>query len=350
MKIRTRLIIGPAGDAALSLLWVPFALAAFAVQNSIGATQALMLLAIGMSTAHQPLTLPLVYADSEKFSQRPKLFTWTPFVALAAVVIGLQVSLLAVAVAAGVWNAVHTLQQRYGIARIYGRKSGRSDGRLDRALLWGWLIAVATWSAAAPSTQEAVSRVAIGDRNRAGVEFLTGLRGPAAVIFPFIAVIVAAITVWWVVSERRSGEQNPARWAYVASTGLLFALIVINPIAGFIAYVGSHAVEYIIVVWHHLQRLEPDRRPSPTALAAAVGSRLGRLGFVTLFVACSFAILLMIHRLDANLYTVAFLTVGTLHVFYDGVIWKLRTPDVADGFDLEPGESVAAHSQAPIGV
>ena len=42
----------------------------------------------------------------------------------------------------------------------------------------------------------------------------------------------------------------------------------------------------------------------------------------------------MIARVDASLYTIAFLTVGTLHVFYDGVIWKLRTPDVADGFDL----------------
>jgi hypothetical protein len=49
----------------------------------------------------------------------------------------LELDPVIIAVIAGVWNAGHTLQQRYGITRIYGRKVGQADGTIELAVV-GW--------------------------------------------------------------------------------------------------------------------------------------------------------------------------------------------------------------------
>ena len=41
---------------------------------------------------------------------------------------------------AGLWNAEHTLMQRYGVMRIYGRKAGDDHGRLEKPMLIVWLV------------------------------------------------------------------------------------------------------------------------------------------------------------------------------------------------------------------
>ena len=51
---------------------------------------------------------------------------------LGAIALGLSISFTVVAVAGGLWNMEHTLMQRYGFVRIYGRRTGEDDGRLER--------------------------------------------------------------------------------------------------------------------------------------------------------------------------------------------------------------------------
>ena len=81
---------------------------------------------------HQPLTLPFVYGDGRQFAQRRRLFTWAPVVILGAVIIGVTMNLWIVVPIAAVWNTIHTLQQRYGLSRIYSRKAGYGSALLDR--------------------------------------------------------------------------------------------------------------------------------------------------------------------------------------------------------------------------
>src|SRR5689334_7168275 len=108
---------------------------------------------------HQPLTLGFVYADGRHFAQRRWLFTVAPFVALVVALIAVHWNLwLAVPVAA-VWNTVHTLQQRYGLSRIYSRKAGYGSALLDRAVFYTWMVAALLLVAANPSTTSLLSRV-----------------------------------------------------------------------------------------------------------------------------------------------------------------------------------------------
>ena len=77
-------------------------------------------------------------------------------------------SVALVAVVAGLWNAEHTLMQRYGITRIYGRKAGEDDGRLEKAMLVSWLVLALVWTAADPATPGRIARMPLGEVNRTG--------------------------------------------------------------------------------------------------------------------------------------------------------------------------------------
>ena len=71
--------------------------------------------------------------------------------------LGLNVSLTLVALMAGLWNAEHTLMQRYGVMRIYGRKAGDQHGRLEKPMLIVWLVAGARVHRRASSTSRTSS-------------------------------------------------------------------------------------------------------------------------------------------------------------------------------------------------
>src|SRR5579862_8709608 len=112
-------------DLAMALCWVPFVVAGHVLEPNRALLTALVSGVFLLSFAHQPLTLALVYGDREQFERRRAVFGASPIVFGLAVVVALHVSLLALAIVAGLWNAEHTLMQRYGITRIYGRKAGQ---------------------------------------------------------------------------------------------------------------------------------------------------------------------------------------------------------------------------------
>jgi hypothetical protein len=121
-------------DIALALAWIPFAAVAFALRDG---RQLILLLEVlsAFSFLHQPLTPLLVYGDAEQFGARRRLFVVGPVVLVAAIAVGLSISFTLVAVVGGLWNMEHTLMQRYGFVRIYGRRSGEDDGRLE-LVMW----------------------------------------------------------------------------------------------------------------------------------------------------------------------------------------------------------------------
>ncbi|MGH9102354.1 MAG: hypothetical protein ACRDYD_05140 [Acidimicrobiales bacterium] len=328
-RARASWIQGPIADTAVATCWVPFAVVAHLVE---GRSSLLGLLLQGLllfSFAHQPLTLALVYGSPWRFASHRKLFLWSPPAFLAAVLVGTHVSLALVAVVAGLWNIEHTLMQRYGIMRIYGRKAGDDQGRLERALLIAGLVATVLWIAAQPSSPQMLDRVDLGSVSQTGVALLLRL-APAARILVVPALLVAAglIAAWWRAERRRGPEANRAKHLYVGATLVLMAVMVVDPLAGFVGYVGAHAVEYVTVVNRSL-RIEPER---PGPLGRAVTGRGGRLRFL---VAYGLAVAALVAGLDRLAtpegLTVCLLTLGGLHVFYDAFIWKLRRPAVAAG-------------------
>jgi hypothetical protein len=331
---RVRWIHSAKTDVAVALLWVPFAVLGVALDAARlpGAIRAVLLL----SFIHQPITAALVYGDRDQFMLARRVFTFSPLVFVVAVLTIRHFSFVLLAVIAGLWNAEHTLMQRYGITRIYGRKVADDHGRLEKLMLFSWLALALLWTAADADTPSRAETAGLRGHNREGIDVLTHFRTPALVLIPIVATASLVLVARWVRAERTHGG-NPAKWLYLGSTAALFVTILVNPIAGFMGYVGSHAVEYFVIVGRSVgPRYRPElvaARPSP--IGRLIGSSYGRIKF---FVAYALAMALLVWALDLShnlaLHAAVIFTLGGMHVFYDGFIWKLRRPVVAQSLGI----------------
>jgi uncharacterized membrane protein YidH (DUF202 family) len=332
--VRAKWIYSLPVDVALAFLWVPFALAAHLLESNPHALQRLVGLVFLISFAHQPLTLALVYGDEAQRSARPRLYRWTPFAAAALIFVGLRVSLVAVAVIAGLWNAEHTLMQRYGLTRLYGRKAGDDNGRLEKAMIVSWLAIALLAAGGFLNLPRLADQIGMGATNRRAINALHAIQPVARLLI--VPVLLAAIVAAsrWVRAERALGlAANPAKHVYLAATLGLVLTIVVDPIAGFAGYVASHALEYFVIVHHSVSRRASSGDPSMLARSAATRPRRAALygGYVAAIVALT---AVTWNLWGGKTYSFAVLFFGALHIFYDGFVWKLRKPRLAASLGL----------------
>ena len=334
-RARSSWIRGPWADLAVAWCWIPFAAFAHVLQGRDGNGVAVLFGAVLLfSFTHQPLTLALVYGNRERFRIHRSVFSWSPLVFLMAALVGTRVSFALVAVVAGLWNAEHTLMQRFGVTRIYGRKGGDDHGTLERWMLLSWLALALVWGSADSRTPRLLERAGLGGVNGAGVDLLVRFSTPARLVLGPLTLAVSVLAVRWVGAQRRSwlaGTANPAKWAYVGATAVLFAVMLVDPIAGLIGYVGAHAAEYFVVVHGALPREDPTAGPLGRLVNGEGGGvRWGRCLFFAAYALGTAGLVLGLRQWATPLEgTTVLLTLGGLHVFYDGFIWKLRRPAVA---------------------
>lgn len=337
---RARWIHNPFADLALAFCWAPVALGAHLLEPDPHALRQLVGYVFLLSFFHQPLTLGLVYGDRTQFEARSKLYRWAPFVAVAAIAIGLNVSLAAVAVVAGLWNAEHTLMQRYGLTRIYGRKAGDDHGRLEKMMIVSWLAVAMVWLAAYADLPGLVAHIGMGSTNARGVKILADL-GPLARWLVVPAIAASAVCVWrWVRAERSLGERaNPAKHAYLVATAALVLLVIVDPIAGFAGYVAGHALEYLVIVHRSLKARAATGDTS--AVARATASPVRRAFVYGGYTAALVGFVYVAVRVG-RLYAFAILFFGALHILYDGFVWKLRRPQLAASLGVPSASAAAA--------
>src|SRR4051812_35188188 len=200
---QARWIRSPGVDAALALCWVPFAVVAHALNGSTHSLFLFINATFLLSFYHQPLTLPLVYGDPGEVARHRRIYRWSPVVFAAVIVLGIQVALPVVAIVAGLWNAEHTLMQRFGITRIYGRKTGQSEGTLERWMLVSWLVLAFVWVAADARTEARIDGLPFGQLNADGLHRLADLRPVALMLLLPVVVTVVGLVGMWVRSEVR---------------------------------------------------------------------------------------------------------------------------------------------------
>ncbi len=311
-------------DLVLAFGWVPFASIGWLLRNDVDGVARFVSLTLLISFLHQPLTLALVYGDGRNFALRRRVFTWAPLVLLGAIAAAQHVSLTLLAIVAGLWNIEHTLMQRYGIIRIHGRKAGEEDGRLEKVVLFSWLALTLVWIAADGRTLSHLERAGISGKNRRGVMVLTDLRTVAIWILPIVAVVAIVVTGRWVLAEsRRTLGGSVAKRVYMASTAALFVTIVADPVAGLLGFVGAHAVEYFVIVHRSVHSKYVSAEVDGGAPVGHAFRRLGTIGFFVVYLAGIVGGLAIVDRVTSPAqYTATILTVGGMHVLYDGFIWK----------------------------
>ena len=336
-------MFGAGPDIVVALCWVPVYLAWHVVASgsTTASTQRVqegVAAALLISFLHQPLTFGLVYGDRRQVAMHRRLFVWAPIVAVAIAGLCAWRNVWIVVPVAALWNLQHTVQQRYGVQRIYSGRSGYGSARLDRAIAYLPMTAVLLAVAYAPTTTDLVRRSGIDARNAQGIELLVRLR-PAAGALLLVAVGATAVVMVSVVrQELRAGSRaNPAKWLYQGSSLVLLGSIVVDPVAGFIAYVTAHAIEYAVIVDRTARKrygLATSGEASverPTFLGTVGRRPVGRFAYFGVIVVGALVLYKATHGAWVN--TVVY-TVGALHFTYDAVIWKLRRPATARDFGV----------------
>src|SRR5205085_1741731 len=93
--------------------------------------------------------------------------------------------------------------------------------------------------------------------------------------------------------------------------------------------VGAHAVEYFVIVHRSLESRWADAGTGG-AVGAMVREPGGRNRFLTGYAVAIVAFTGSLLWLgNHRLYMVAVISLGGMHILYDGFIWKLRKPAVA---------------------
>ena len=304
-------------DTAIALAWIPFAAVAFWLRGDGHQLVWFLEALAAFSLVHQPLTLMLVYGDAEQFAMRRRLFVAGPIVLAVAIAIGMTISFTLVAVVGALWNMEHTLMQRYGFVRIYGRRTGEDDGSLERTLFLSWLIVTLLSVAADARTPERIASLPVGQINGSALDVLTSFRPYAMILLIPSAIVAAVFTVRWLTVERtrgRVGTANRAKQRYVVSTALMFAFaVLVDPVAGLAAYGGAHAVEYLFIVDKRVASSRPTLPRAPIFL-----------GYLTVF-----ALLYSLAVRSDDVYLLVVLYIGGLHFLFDSFIWKGRTKSLA---------------------
>ena len=334
-------VFGPGWDVLMSLSWLPIFLAVHTLAADPGPSGTQVLrsglgFAFLLSFMHQPLTFGLVYADASRFRLHWKLFLFGPLIAVAVGTLAAMNGWQIVIPIAAAWNLQHTLQQRYGIERIYSGKSGYGSARLDRAVAYVPMAAVLAVVAADPGTTALIDRTNLDSMNAGAVRLLTSVR-PVASLLAVVAIVATVAVISRVVQqERQAGhEANPAKWLYQVSSLALLVAIVVDPAAGLIAYVSAHALEYGVVVDRTAQRryrVETTAAPSARSLLGHIAGR--SYGRVAYFGAIALLAALTHRFVPGTAYNAVLYSVGALHFTFDAVIWKLRQAPVAKDFSI----------------
>ena len=315
---------GPRHDLAMALLWVPFAGAAYAVRGDPDRLRTLATLTLLFSFAHQPLTLWLVYGDSAQRRSHASLVVWAPVVLVVAIAAGTSVRPEVVALAAGAWNMAHTLRQRYGISKLYGRLSGTDCGG-DNRLLWSWLSLAVLVAFARIDVSATARTLGLDDRITTSFDAVASVHMVIVALLPIALVVAIVITGRSARLELQRSTHSTPRLLYLASTLALLVVLALDPVVGFIAYVGAHAAEYFLVVRWRVGRAA--ERSLPGDRVGALARRVGTGGTFGLYALAVAPLALMVPVLDQNAFAaVILLTIGALHFVFDGVIWRSPRP------------------------
>lgn len=296
------------------------------------------LVALAITYVHRHYTFLLIYGDRATFQTRARAYVWVPLGVLAVVatarfvdvrVLGVQ-PWVAVLFVAGVWNVWHTLQQRYGIGRIYAARAGGTlgtpeHGRRDRLLLFSLAISTAALVIVLrPET------FAFHKRAKQVLDVVGSLLEPpiGPVVVAAAVTATLAIAARWLKAELSSGASPRSlvpRWSFLGSTvALLTVFVVHGPIIGYLCFGTAHAIEYIFFV-HHFSERKYRAIPEPSFTSMIFGAIRRAPLPIAAFVLVFWLVSPYRHE---RLYLAYYTSTSLLHFLFDGWIWKVRKPEV----------------------
>jgi len=321
--------MGPIADLAcvINVFWLVYA-GTFYLSFSGESPQLTVITLHFLILPHRFITLGLVFLDREQFARAPRLFLALPvlFLALAFASRGVSQSIAGVdsfvclAAIDYAWNAYHFSAQHYGMTRIYGKKgAGVNHPRLERWILVCGITYV-------------IMRVT---GSLFGVQALVG-------VLPWVDLLAGAAFLTLILLEVAQGVPSLPKLLYLVSiTGLYGGILVAThflsskAMAAAVAATGFfHAMEYLSIVTFYVK----SKARSGSWGARLLSSAAGRWAVVL----PAYMVLMGVGTAFLNgiqpIWYILFVTpMSFVHYAYDGIIWKLRRPQVASALQVGTG-------------
>jgi len=306
--------------------WIPVFLALVMFEQHIG----LIILFVMMFThVHRHYTFALVYGEKEEFEKRKTAYVLLPILAVIVTLVALYFDKFSILVAISVpWVMYHSVSQKYGIARIYSRKTGYGEAWIEKGLIFSWFVYL--FFGLAEKEKASLLKYPAG---RALMGYIENYLDYFTALSYLFLLVAAFFTLAYIYQEFRNRHQiSIPKNVFVLSTLILYCIFFHSLIVGYIVFGFSHAIEYIAFV-NIFVNSKYKKKPDSTSVLALASKK--QWFYSSLFALAIVALCYLGMKLNMDAFTIYIVGSSFLHFIYDGFIWKIRKPEVGKPLDIK---------------
>lgn len=314
------------GSVYFSFGWIVVFLALLLFQSQIGLIVVIVLL---FNYVHRHLMMALVYGQKEEFEKRKQVYIYLPVIAAVVTAPSLYLKVFPYLLTLSVlWTMYHSVAQKYGFTRIYSRKAEYGKGWVDKGILYLWffylVLAMLLYEQSTLLKYKA-GRVIIGH--------LSPYMDHISTISHVLLAVSIGFTLIYIYEEFKNREKiSILKNIFVISTLGIHAIFFHSLIVGYIVFGFSHAIEYIafvnIFVASKYRKVEDTKK-----LFKKVSNK--QWVYSGIFSAVIVVLSLIGMKIDKNAFLIYIVGSSFLHFIYDGLIWKVRQPEVGKPLNIK---------------
>lgn len=306
--------------------WLVIFFLLLAFSNNYGV---IILIVLLFSYVHRHYTFALVYGEKEEFNRHKFIYIGLPILCLIATVAFVYLDSFKILLTISVlWTIYHTIAQKYGITRIYSRKSDYGEARTELWLIYSWVIFLFFYMI---TTQH--ERLLDYKAAKFLVSYLINYNNILEIIATFALVVSIYFTLRYIYIEYKNRDKiSLPKNLYVLSILLIYATFLHSVVVGYVVMGFSHAIEYIAFVNFFVDKKYKKKSDSKSPLAKASKNLWLYSGVFALAVV---ALALTGRHFDKQALNIYIVGTSFLHFTYDGLIWKVRRPEVGKPLEIK---------------
>jgi len=292
-------------------------------------TGIIIVLVLLINYVHRHYTMALVYGQREEFEKRKQFYIYVPIIAIVVTALSIYFKVFPYLLTVSVlWTMYHSVAQKYGFTRIYSRKAGYGKGWIDKGILYSWFFylffAMLIYEQSILLKYQA-GRVIVGHL-QPYINYITFISYALLVI----SIIFTLIYIYEEIRNRKT--ISIPKNLFVVSTLCIYAIFFHSLIVGYIVFGFSHAIEYIAFV-NIFVGAKYRKKPESNTFFSRVTKR--QWLYSGLFSVVIVVLSLIGMKIDQNAFLIYIVGSSFLHFIYDGLIWKVRHPEVGKPLDIK---------------
>ncbi len=273
--------------------------------------------------------MALVYGQKEEFDKRRQVYIYLPIIATVITALSVYFKMFPYLLTLSVlWTMYHSVAQKYGFTRIYSRKASYGEAWIDKGILYSWFFYL--FFAMLIYEQSTILKYKAG---KVIVGHLAPYMGIISAFSYILLAVSVVFTLIYIYEEYKNRENiSIPKNIFVISTLGIYAIFFHSLIVGYIVFGFSHAIEYIafvnIFVASKYKKVDDTKK-----LFKRVSNK--QWVYSGIFSVVIVVLSLIGMKIDQNAFLIYIVGSSFLHFIYDGLIWKVRQPEVGRPLDIK---------------